>query len=447
MWKTLMLARVLTMPVLAAAAQAEPAPAARCGGCVIEHPFTKTIRVDIQGRLSQKWVFLPSHPVHDIAPRLVSHWQITVQGKSYELDFNGGKGWNALAQKSDGRMVRVTGRLEQRIRFRNDIEAKRTLPSEIAIPRRPQSYWVVVVERFESVVEEYVREHVEFEIRGLLLVDQKIGLPERVVTTLTAQGQTFVLELGRGTSRLARQLHGKTVAVKGTLAGQFTLLMWTCPPPNHPQPGFPIVAVRTLAAAQGEGVIRTERREIQGPLGPMNRIPDLAWNDDGLPNWKITVDGKTYELEFEHNYYLLARAKQLAGKTVKIKGRLEKRAYTMVRRSHGNHPVLKDARREVREVLVVESMEEIVLEKFQQTETVQARGRLGFLDGHYVLQVGGRNVRVEFDTPIPMAISMLLGKTLDVTGRLETRFDFCGTKSAMPRGYEVLVVTQFRVVG
>jgi hypothetical protein len=349
MWKTLVPA-VLLWPVLGAAAGSAEGGENRPGGCFIDRP-DKGILIDIQGKLQEN--FVCGTPAPGGKEMLHWQWQITAKGKTYELDLGDVRAWYRIAQRHNGKTVRIKGRLE----FRGRPESLLQLAKD---PAPVFGAWIIVVTDMQPVVEHHVRETVEFEVHGKLQFNQKLGLPERVVNIITAGKQKFVLEMSRYQARLAYKWDGQNVVVKGRMTGRFIEMEWSCLPPEW-ETVFPILQVTHIAPAPGSSVQKTVHLDVQGVVGPIGRKPSQVWNDDELPNWKITAGDKTYELEVGPFGPLLETVKALNGKTVKITGRVEGRTYALTRRSNGQ-PVLMDACCVMKSVLVVEHIEVVDLE-------------------------------------------------------------------------------------
>src|SRR5262249_6524814 len=122
-----------------------------------------------------------------------------------------------------------------------------------------------------------------------------------------------------------------------------------------------ILRVTDIAPSQKTSVQKTVRMDVQGVVGSIGRTPSSVWDDDDLPNWKVTAGDKTYELEVGTFGPLLETVKSLNGKTVKIRGRLEGRTYSLNFRGNGR-PFLMDACIAMKTVLVVEHIEVVELE-------------------------------------------------------------------------------------
>jgi NAD-dependent DNA ligase len=186
----------------------------------------KTILVEIKGKLER--IEVPDRlgsPRDDDGLSLMvvfkEVWQITADGKTYELDFDSNKELREMAEKLNGKTVILTGRLEERsrrVRVSAGSEGSKT-PVYMHVP-----YHVVVVTGLKAAEGDYVKQMIQVEVRGklswynpYLILEAKELLAK--VWTVTANGTTYELDFG-GNKCLAgmiQKLEGKTVLVTGTL--------------------------------------------------------------------------------------------------------------------------------------------------------------------------------------------------------------------------------------
>jgi hypothetical protein len=176
--------------------------------------LTKTITVDIQGRLSKGTVY-EEGPIVPLKPdraslilrpgRLREAWFVTVGKVQYELDFAGSKELLDQAGKLLGQTVVLTGRLEDQFRLMGCIA---------------RSSQVVVVTSMKAGSPDYIRQTTHVNLQGRLEFDPtEIYRPFGVYWYVNVQGQHYYLHFGTNSSllKLAGSLTGSRLAVTGTL--------------------------------------------------------------------------------------------------------------------------------------------------------------------------------------------------------------------------------------
>jgi hypothetical protein len=187
------LACCLALPALAALGCPPPPP-------LTQDYLKKTVRVEIQGKLTHVQSRLegprdPRFPMPDIA--YIDFWQVSAGGKTYQLDFRGGKHFFDLANKLEGKTAIVTGTLDGALVRVTEMKAD----------------------------EDYVKETTEVEVRGHLqliyTIFPNVGT-NRVERDLAAvkiavDGKTYKLNLTPDLSKLAETLDGKAVVLTGVL--------------------------------------------------------------------------------------------------------------------------------------------------------------------------------------------------------------------------------------
>jgi hypothetical protein len=325
MWKTVILAGMGIFLALANGANGDE------GGLRLrkpDGPFKKITNVEIQGTLRKKveTIYIGPRPMKDKRfpmPTIdfidVTRWEVTVNGKTYELELNT-KELQALAEKLAGKTVFLEGRLETRWRERhrppmgpNDIQ--------LMIAYMPMPVSVVVVNRLQNA--EFVKETVTVVISGKLNMKARFGYPAPdFQAVITSGGKTYVLDFGNNAGlRLAGQLFdGKTVAVKGAFAGFYTERTMCMPT----QTQLPIIRIDSLELGSGEFFHQTISVQIKGKLEQLNPWMGGRSHQDE-PEFRITVDGKTYGLEFADKQALRNLASGLNGTTVFLTGNLQLR--------------------------------------------------------------------------------------------------------------------------
>ena len=327
MWKSTILAGMgFLLSLTANGAQGDESRLARPRP---DGPFKKIISVQIQGKLRKvvETVYLGPRPLKDkrfpmptIDFITVTRWEITVKGKTYELELNS-KELQSLAEKLQGQTVLLEGRLE--IRWREKHPPTGPDGTRILIAYPPVLVSVVVVHRIEAVLAEFVKETVSVVISGKLNMNARLGYPARDSQAVVTSGdKTYVLDFASNAAlRLAAQMFdGKTIAIKGTFTGFYTVHTMCVPG----QTQLPIIRVESLEPGRGEFLKQTISVRIKGKL-------DLAavWTGNrehqDEPEFRITVNGKTYGLEFADKQALRNLAYGLKGKTVVLSGTLELR--------------------------------------------------------------------------------------------------------------------------
>jgi hypothetical protein len=293
-----------------------------------EGPFKKIVSVEMQGTLRKvvEWVYLGPRvmkdkrfpmPTVDFFP--VTRWEITVNGKTYELEL-GTRELQALAEKLAGKTVLLEGRLETRWRERNRPLVR---PGDVqpAIAYMPIPVSVVVVHRLQDA--EFVKETVTVVISGKLGMNVRLGYPALdTQAVITSGGKTYVLDFGNNAAlRLrARLLDGNTVAVKGTFIGFHTVHTMCVPG----QTQLPIIRIDSVEPGRGEFFQQSIALQIKGKLAQVTPwMGGLEQQDE--PEYRITVNGKTYGLEFADKQALRNLASGLNGKWVVLTGTLELR--------------------------------------------------------------------------------------------------------------------------
>ena len=326
MWKTVLLTGLgflLALSASAAEVGENRYPPPRPDGL-----FKKIVSVEMQGTLRkvvERYYRGPQlmndkrfpMPTYDFI--IVTRWEITVNGKTYELEL-GTKELQALAEKLNGKAVLLEGRLETRWRDRNRPPVR---PGEVQlmIASIPVPVSVVVVNRLQNA--EFVKETVTVVISGKLEMKARLGYPAPdFQTVITSGGKTYVLDLGGNAGlRLAGQLFdGKTVTVKGTFTGFYSVRTMCVPG----QTQLPIIRIDSLEPSQGENVQQLITVKIKGKLEQATVWTGQREHQDE-PEFRITVDGKTYGLDIAGGQALQNLASGLNGKTVLLTGTLELR--------------------------------------------------------------------------------------------------------------------------
>jgi hypothetical protein len=324
MWKPMILAGLgfLFSLTANAAENSSPLSLSRPDG-----PLKKIVNVEIQGTLRKvtRTIYIGPRlmtdkrfPMPTIDFIDVTVWKITVNGKTYELELNT-KELQALAEKLNGRTVLLEGRLETRWREPNFRRRPHDLQPAIAIMPAPVS--VVVVKRLESA--EFVKETVTVAISGKLEMNARLGYPAfESKTVITSGGKTYVLDFGNNAGlRLAGQLFdGKTVAIKGTFTGFYSVHTMCVPGQSQ----LPIIRIDALELSQGESFRRLVTLQTKGKLDQATVWTGQRDQQDE-PEFRITVDGQTYGLDFAGRQALQNLANGSVGKTVLLTGTLELR--------------------------------------------------------------------------------------------------------------------------
>jgi hypothetical protein len=167
-------------------------PALTALSCPPPPPLTpdylkKTVHVEIKGKLShvQLDMVVPVEPRHPF-----DFWQIIAGGKTYRLDFLGGKHFFDLANKLEGKAVIVTGTLDGGVVRLSEMKAD----------------------------EDYVKWTTAVEVRGRLQsVPLRCG-PGSKAWSVVVDGKTYSLDFATPElQKLAEPLDGKTAVITGDL--------------------------------------------------------------------------------------------------------------------------------------------------------------------------------------------------------------------------------------
>jgi hypothetical protein len=317
----------------------------KVGGCVMPEPQVKEyIGITLQGKIHKVDSFLLGR----------SMWQVTVEGRTYELDLGPNKKKHWLM---NGQTVLVTGRLQHRIDS-----------SPVALcgqgwdgkrPRPPIFIhsWAVVVDTLKYV-DDARRGEIAVEIRGTLRMKGKVGYPAETLSVVTADGQTVVLDFGKSAVLKLRGelLDGAQVVLRGSLGG-WHAVREMCMPNRFAAPELPVVRVSEIAEV--EEVDCKVYSQFCGKLTYSKKPADPKWDDDSLPRWQLTVGNTTHTLEFGNHAELAKLAKQLEGKSVEIVGELVTREYFIGMRPRPDGTTLDIARVVKMQVLVVKTMQSV----------------------------------------------------------------------------------------
>ncbi len=160
-------------------------------------------------------------------------------------------------------------------------------------------------------------------ISGRLQMNARLGYPARESQAIiTSGGMTYVLDFGSnaGLHLAAQMFDGKTIAIKGTFAGFYTVRTMCVPT----QTQLPIIRVDSVTPCRGEFIHRTIAVQIKGKLD-QSTVWTGGRDHQDEPEFRITVNGKTYGLDFADKQALRNLASGLNGKTVVLSGTLELR--------------------------------------------------------------------------------------------------------------------------
>jgi hypothetical protein len=331
MWKTIFLAGVcslLALTVHGAGANEGGFPLTRPDG-----PFKKSVTVEIQGKLRKvvRWIhnwpraMMPlggehRFPMPTVDFVAMTHWEITAGETTYELEL-GTRELQALAEKLDGQTVLLEGRLE--MRWREGRVPTGPCGIRPMIAPMPMPVAVVVVGRVQAVATEFLTETTSVVISGKLQMNARLGYPAfDSQAVITAGGKTYVVDFGGNAAlRLAAQsLDGTTIAIKGTFTGFYSVHTMCVPTQSQ----LPIIRIDSVEPGRGESVHRTITVQIKGKLD----IPSV-WTGgrehQDEPEFRATVGGQTYGLDFADKQALRNLVAGLNGKTVILTGTLELR--------------------------------------------------------------------------------------------------------------------------
>jgi hypothetical protein len=328
---------LITLPALAAE-RPKPAvdcrPVIKCPAPLPQDYFKKTILVEIKGKLVEVWASDPwleyakrdPRPPRFPMPRppiryKYKVWQITANGQTYHLDWNGNSQLAKLAEKLKGKSVRLIGRGDSLWQYPLvEPAGKGNATWEICRlwPVRP----TVSVTHMEADEGEYVRETVQVVLRGKLDLNASFGYPVAVkAPAIYVKGKWYVLDFGTSLDlhQLARKLDGKTVVLEGTFGGmrQFPGM---CRRDSY---RYQVINVTRLLAGDGDSVHKLNTVAIKGKLVINDKVRACLYEDE--PDYRVTVNGGTYGLDFGDNKAFLDLAAKLKGKTVVLTGTLEKR--------------------------------------------------------------------------------------------------------------------------
>jgi hypothetical protein len=185
-------------------------------GCIEAEqvPPRQVRKVELRGRLKR----LPMDYWHLLDQRVAKQpptepsphpswgrWEIEVNGTTYELDLGNNLLVLDRVEQLEGKLVEVTGILETVW----DLPRHRSGPCCMPFPRD-----VVRVETLKAADCEFIRITETVEVRATLQYHQVSFLQGYFVTV---QGQTYRLDFSKNPDlwRIARQLEGKSVVVKG----------------------------------------------------------------------------------------------------------------------------------------------------------------------------------------------------------------------------------------
>jgi hypothetical protein len=258
----------------------------------------------IQGEYPDRALMAPFAP----RPRPKLVWEVTANGQTYVLDLGGNKAWYALAEKLEGKTVRVVGRLETWVRHRQPRPGPNgEVPAILYLPVR---FEVVVVSEFAAVAPESVA----VDIRGTLQMNDKLGLPPMTVATVRADGKTFVLDFTIAPLALeaARKLNGQQVRIKGTVAGTYRIVNMTNDPWQRGPRELPVVRVVEVTA---DPPVATEFVRRDGLIIAQGTLA----HDAG--GYTLRTGNGAYRLDFREGMPL--SLPRLVGRTVIVIGQLE----------------------------------------------------------------------------------------------------------------------------
>jgi hypothetical protein len=326
MWKTVVLAGMGFLLALNAQAADRNRDANHSLLPRPDGPFKKIVSVEMQGQLKKvvETIYIGPQlmkdkrfPMPTIDFITVTRWEITVNGKTYELEL-GTKELQALAEKLAGKTVLLEGRLETRWRRRRSPLGPEVPRATIAYP--PVQVSVVVVNRLQNA--EFIKETISVVVSGKLQMNARLGYPpfdsQAIITT---GGKTYVLDFGNNAAlRLVAQLRdGQNTTIKGTFTGFYSVHTMCVPS----QTQLPIIRIDSVQPGRGEFFQQTVAVHIKGKLEVTSPwMGDRNHEDD--PEFRIMVDGKTYGLEFDKQN-LRNLASNLNGKRVVLTGTLELR--------------------------------------------------------------------------------------------------------------------------
>jgi len=326
MWKTAVLAGMGFL--LALNAQAAEDGGNRSLLSRPDGPLKKIVSVTMQGKLRKvvEIVYIGPQvmkdkrfPMPTIDFITVTRWEFIVNGTTYELEL-GTKELQTLAEKLDGKIVLVEGQLGIRWRERRR-PPKGPNDVQLMIAPMPVPVSVVVVSRLQDA--DCVKETVSVVLSGKLQMNVRLGYPARdSQAVITSGGKTYVLDFGSNAAlRLAAQLlDGKTVAIKGRFTGFYTVSTMCVPTRTQ----LPIIRIDSVEPGRGEFLQQNITVQIKGKLELANDWTGNRDHEDD-PEFRITVDGKTYGLEFADKQTLRNLASSLNGKRVVLTGTLELR--------------------------------------------------------------------------------------------------------------------------
>jgi hypothetical protein len=378
--------------------------------------YNETITVEIQGKLRKvieevwPWKLMekadkPKFPMPSPMPKpiKITRWEITINGTIYELDFGSNKELRDLAEKLNGKTVRLSGRLIYRLRERH-------FPPGLERPMiayKPYKQAVVVVSALEAVEDAFVRETMNVVLRGKLEVDVPFGYPvaRKVATVIHVNGKTYALDFGANETlhQLAKKLNGQVVTLTGTFGGT-----WVIPSMCHPIE-LPTVKVGRLHSGK-DVEIPTNTVEIKGKLGMIQgEITTFNWppqaNKQGLvTEYFVTVNWKKYNLRLSEKLEKLAE--KLAGKTVVLTG------------------TLKDGQ------VIVSTLRAAQGDYVRRWDSVEIRGQLIFpdieqskalTDVSCMITVNGKGYWLILDSKLLQQAKQWQGRTVVVTGTVEQR--------------------------
>jgi hypothetical protein len=206
-----------------------PAPRGT-GGCIFPPPQGYGF-VDFQG---------PVHQVHERWLPAWKVWQITINGRTYELNLGNDK----TDKLKDGMVVRVTGRLLREVRDQW-VHTMEYPPR----PRPPLYAWVVMAETLEPIKQQNPPSFARITVRGKLNLSARLGYPVQNLKTVTNNGQTVVLDLGIMTGLGLLKLEavaGKVVEIEGEITGFHRVTAMRV----EDQEELPIMHVRKITPAR-----------------------------------------------------------------------------------------------------------------------------------------------------------------------------------------------------
>jgi hypothetical protein len=229
MWKTfapMLGGLALSLPVLAADRPANTS------GKTADY-LKKTTHVELRGKLEfvqrRPWLEERLVPLDEATPvpaaLRLGHWQLTVNGQTYRLDLGAAKNLYAQADKLKGKVVVVTGTVEEYMSHRSPrADRMDCVPDILYLPLRVKMVHVTSLQPFQL---DSARETVTVEGRGKLefqggfLPEGRIGIrfnPWRgYVVTIAGKQYRLDFSANAKAELTASRLCGKNVVLTGRL--------------------------------------------------------------------------------------------------------------------------------------------------------------------------------------------------------------------------------------